>query len=136
MDWRAGTGMRLGESWALGRGEDWNSDLDGPGVIGDAGTDGQSSERLSSHGWLLIFSFVMIAAPEARVTAGGSHSNINKAKVTVQNQSTTKTLIENNAHSGRTVGSECGDAVLVWAAFSTGAPCLFALNAQAPPSQV
>lgn len=54
-DRRAATGMRLGESCAR-RGEDARRFLDGPGVVGVAGTDGQSSDRLSSHGSLPIFS--------------------------------------------------------------------------------
>lgn len=73
--------MRLGESCAR-RGEEARRFLDGPGVVGVvgvAGADGQSSDRLSSHGSLPIFSsfgigFCYDAAPKARVTLGGSRS--------------------------------------------------------------
>lgn len=72
MDLRAGTGMRLGEFWTefwtefctLCPGEEGkSSDLEGvvvagagaeAGVVGVVGTDGQSSDRLSSHGWLIF----------------------------------------------------------------------------------
>lgn len=51
--------MRLGEFCALSRGEEGSTvGLEGAGVagvVGEAGTEGQSSERLSSHGSLLIF---------------------------------------------------------------------------------
>lgn len=48
--------MRLGEFCTLLRREDnrFCDGFDGAGVVGVAGTDGQSSDRLSSHGWLLI----------------------------------------------------------------------------------
>lgn len=69
MDRRAGTGMRLGEFWTefctLCPGEEGRSNMEGDvvagagsgagaGVVGVVGTDGQSSDRLSSHGWLIF----------------------------------------------------------------------------------
>lgn len=50
--------MRLGEFWALSRGEDGRTaGFEGAGVAGVVGEsgNGQSSERLSSHGSWLIF---------------------------------------------------------------------------------
>lgn len=53
--------MRLGEFCALSRGEEGSTvGLEGPGVAGVVGEEGQSSERLSSHGSLLIFRVVLL----------------------------------------------------------------------------
>ena len=67
--------MRLGESCAR-RGEEARRDLDGPGVVGVAGTDGQSSDRLSSHGSLPISSFevdFVMMRPRRRASHWSAH---------------------------------------------------------------
>lgn len=55
MERRAGIGMRLGVLCRLERRE-WLliGERVGAGLVGVPGNDTQSSERLSSHGWLLI----------------------------------------------------------------------------------
>lgn len=72
-DRRAGTGMRLGEFCTL-RWGDCSRDLAGAGVagvVGDAGAEGQSSDRLSSHGWLIFGALLICDTGGAR--HAGSH---------------------------------------------------------------
>lgn len=73
--------MRLGESWAFSRGEDGRTGglFEAPGVVGvvgEPGTDGQSSDRLSSHGSWLIFRVVCYDAAEARVTGSRTEGTL------------------------------------------------------------
>lgn len=62
------------------------------GVVGESGTEGQSSERLSSHGsWLIFPSFVMMRRG-ARQT--GSHSNEKSPEDPMQRETSIKSDME------------------------------------------